>query len=91
MKPTQALRQLPDFCWMTLSEVVAYAEQLCEELEYHKVAGLLKHLKNLGVIETKEIIREWPSRGRVKIKMYKRVSQATPSAKSVPAKIVASE
>ena len=74
-KLADAIRQLPDFCWQTHQEVLAYVEQIYEDVDPFAVGTVLHYMEKRGQIETKRINKaEYGIRdvGRRMVKMYKR-------------------
>jgi hypothetical protein len=56
MRQVQAILMLPDFCWMTFAEVLAYIEQLSDDADYFSLGPLLTYLVRRGDIERKRSI-----------------------------------
>jgi hypothetical protein len=72
MKIMAAILSIPTFCWQTMSEVLSYAEQLNDAVEYQSVGAYLNHLIKRGQIDTK-LVRQHPhKKGPRMIRMYRR-------------------
>jgi hypothetical protein len=70
---SDVLKELPDFCWMTLFEVLIYAEQLVD-FEEDSLGTSLAFLVEQGYLETKIGRQSLERRGPRNILMYKRIS-----------------
>jgi len=67
---------LPDFCWMTFDEVLAYLEQVEPRLEWHSLARYLKLGVERGWIEVKETGRAFDKTGRLVVRSYRGLGKA---------------
>jgi hypothetical protein len=80
MRQVQAILMLPDFCWMTFAEVLAYIEQLSDDADYFSLGPLLTYLVRRGDIERKRSINLERNKGPINIYMYKRVTASASAA-----------
>jgi hypothetical protein len=55
MTARKCLMQLPDFCWMLVHEVIAYAEQIDDRQNEQSIKVMLSNMCKEGEIERKVI------------------------------------
>jgi hypothetical protein len=50
---TDALRMIPDFCWLTYSEIIAYVEQINDNIDENHIGATLAKLVSGGEVMMK--------------------------------------
>lgn len=58
MTITSAVLQIPTFCWQTMFEIVTYAEQIHDGVEYALMGAFLRDLVRRGYLERKSVPKD---------------------------------
>jgi hypothetical protein len=75
---TSAILQMPTFCWQTMFEVVTFAEQIHDGVEYPSVSATLLDLVRRGYLEVKQAPKTKGRGGPMIVNMYRRKEASPP-------------